>query len=74
MADAVALSDGSHLKLYLADAEGAGHSPVEAMVWRAGHLYETLRHNGRVDILFNIERREWKGHVHLQLKAKDLRV
>jgi single-stranded-DNA-specific exonuclease len=72
--DAVALSDGSHLKLYLADAEGAGHSPVEAMVWRAGHLYETLRHNGRVDILFNIERRDWKGHVHLQLKVKDLRV
>jgi hypothetical protein len=44
------------------------------MVWRAGHLYETLRHNGRVDILFNIERRDWKGHVHLQLKVKDLRV
>lgn len=72
--DAVALSDGSHLKLYLTDATNPSGRPVEAMVWRAGHLYETLRHNGRVDILFSIERREWKGNVHLQLKVKDLRV
>ena len=72
--DAVALSDGSHLKLYLADDTNTAGSPIEAMVWRAGHLYETLRHNGRVDILFSIERREWKGNVHLQLKVKDLRV
>ena len=72
--DAIPLSDGSHLKLLLADATNINRSPVEAMVWRAGHMYETIRQRRHVDLLFGIERRDWKGDVHLQLKVKDIRI
>jgi single-stranded-DNA-specific exonuclease len=72
--DAIPLSDGSHLKLLLADATNISRAPVEAVVWRAGHMFETIRQKRRVDLLFGIERRDWKGDVHLQLKVKDIRI
>ncbi len=72
--DAIPLGDGSHLKLMLADQTNISKAPVEAVVWRAGHLFETIRQKRRVDLLFGIERRDWKGDVHLQLKVKDIRV
>jgi single-stranded-DNA-specific exonuclease len=72
--DAIPLSDGSHLKLLLADSAGTTKAPVEAVVWRAGHMLETIRQRRHVDLLFGIERRNWKGDIHLQLKVKDIRV
>lgn len=72
--DAIPLSDGSHLKLLLADQSNINRSPVEAVVWRAGHMYDVIRQRKRVDLLYGIERRDWKGDVHLQLKVKDIRV
>jgi len=72
--DAIPLSDGSHLKLLLADQSNINRAPVEAIVWRAGHMFDTIRQKRRVDLLFGIERRDWKGDVHLQLKVKDIRV
>ena len=47
---------------------------LEAVAFRTGHLLEAIKRRGRVDLLFQIERREWRGDVHLQLKVKDLRV
>ncbi len=72
--DAIPLGDGSHLKLLLADQTNINRSPVEAVVWRAGHLFDTIRQRKHVDLLFGIERRDWRGDVHLQLKVKDIRV
>ncbi|MEO5951079.1 MAG: DHHA1 domain-containing protein, partial [Chloroflexia bacterium] len=72
--DAIPLGDGSHLKLMLADQTNINRSPVEAVVWRAGHLFDTIRQRKHIDLLFGIERRDWRGDVHLQLKVKDIRV
>jgi single-stranded-DNA-specific exonuclease len=68
------MGDGAHLKLLLADQTNISKMPVEAIAFRTGHLAEAIKRRGRVDILFQIERREWKGDVHLQLKVKDLRA
>lgn len=68
------MGDGSHLKLMLADATNISRMPVEAVSFRTGHLMEAIKRKGRVDVLFQIERREWRGDVHLQLKVKDLKV
>jgi len=68
------MGDGAHLKLLLADQTNISRMPVEAIAFRTGHMMDAIKRRGRVDILFQIERREWKGDVHLQLKVKDLRV
>lgn len=72
--DAMPLGDGSHLKLLLADQTNISKAPVEAIIWRAGHMLDMIRQKKRVDLLFGIERRDWRGDVHLQLKVKDIRV
>jgi single-stranded-DNA-specific exonuclease len=68
------LGDGGHLKLMLADSTNINRAPVEAVAFRTGHMLDAIKRRGRVDLLFQIERRDWKGDVHLQLKVKDLRV
>jgi single-stranded-DNA-specific exonuclease len=68
------LGDGGHLKLMLADNTNINRAPVEAVSFRTGHMLDAIKRRGRVDLLFQIERRDWKGDVHLQLKVKDLRV
>jgi single-stranded-DNA-specific exonuclease len=68
------MGDGGHLKLMLADQTNISRMPVEAIAFRTGHLFDAIKRRGRVDLLFQIERREWKGDVHLQLKVKDLRA
>lgn len=67
------VGDGSHLKLMLSDAGSMGGRLVEAIGFRFGHLAETLRRSPKVDVLFSIERREWRGDRHLQLRLKDVR-
>jgi single-stranded-DNA-specific exonuclease len=68
------MSDGAHLKLLLADQTNISKMPVEAIAFRTGHMLDAIKRRGRVDLLFQIERRDWKGDVHLQLKVKDLRA
>ncbi|MEO8285547.1 MAG: single-stranded-DNA-specific exonuclease RecJ [Chloroflexota bacterium] len=68
------MGDGGHLKLMLADQGSSTRTPVEAIAFRTGHMLEAIKRKGRVDVLFQIERREWKGNIHLQLKVKDLRA
>jgi single-stranded-DNA-specific exonuclease len=74
VAEVMPMGDGSHLKLLLAGNRNGAHPPVEAVAFRTGQHYETIRRKGRVSLLFSIERREWKGDVHLQLKVRDMRV
>lgn len=74
VASVTPMGDGGHLKLLLSDASNTAKAPVEAIAFRTGHLLDTIKRKGRVDLLFNIERREWKGDTHLQLKVKDLRA
>jgi single-stranded-DNA-specific exonuclease len=64
----------AHLKLQLADQSSILNGGVEAIAFRNGHLIEAIRRWPRVDVLFYIERREWREHVHLQLRVKDIRV
>ena len=47
---------------------------VEAVPGSQSELVVPLRRKGRVSLLFSIERREWKGDVHLQLKVRDMRI
>jgi single-stranded-DNA-specific exonuclease len=68
------MGDGGHLKLLLADQTNINRAPVEAIAFRTGHMLDAIKRRGRVDLLFQIERRDWKGDVHLQLKVKDLRA
>jgi single-stranded-DNA-specific exonuclease len=74
VADVLPMGDGSHLKLLLSGNLNGARPPVEAVAFRTGQHYEMIRRKGRVDLLFSIERREWKGDVHLQLKVRDMRI
>jgi single-stranded-DNA-specific exonuclease len=74
VADVLPMGDGSHLKLLLASGQNGARRPVEAVAFRTGQHFESIRRKGRVSLLFSIERREWKGDVHLQLKVRDIRV
>lgn len=64
----------AHLKLILADRTNISGLGVEAISFRSSHLAEAIKRHRRVDLLFHIERREWKGDTHLQLRAKDIRL
>jgi single-stranded-DNA-specific exonuclease len=72
--DVLPMGDGSHIKLMLADRTNISGMAVEAVAFRFGHLAEAIKRRPRVDILFYIERREWKGDTHLQLRVRDMRV
>jgi len=72
--DVLPMGDGSHIKLMLADRTNISGMAVEAVAFRFGHLAEAIKRRQRVDILFYIERREWKGDTHLQLRVRDMRV
>ncbi|MBF6614772.1 MAG: single-stranded-DNA-specific exonuclease RecJ [Chloroflexi bacterium] len=68
------MGDSAHLKLLLADQTNISRSPVEAIAFRTAYMAEAIKRSPRLDILFYIERREWKGDVHLQLRLRDLRL
>jgi single-stranded-DNA-specific exonuclease len=72
--DVQPMGDTAHLKLYVADQTNINGSPMEAISFRTGHLADAIKYRGRVDLLFHIERREWKGDVHLQLRVRDLKL
>jgi single-stranded-DNA-specific exonuclease len=73
--DASPVGDSAaHLKLILADDTSVLNGGIEAIAFRSGHLLEAIRRRPRVDVLFRIERREWKGDVHLQLGVKDIKI
>jgi single-stranded-DNA-specific exonuclease len=74
VADVMPMGDGSHLKLLLAGNRNGAHPPVEAVAFRTGQHFDMIRRKGSVSLLFSIERREWKGNVHLQLKVRDMRI
>jgi single-stranded-DNA-specific exonuclease len=61
----------AHLKLIVADRNN-GHAPLEAIAFRYGYMAENVRRKGHVDLVYSIERREWKGDTHLQLRVKDI--
>lgn len=63
----------AHLKLVVADRNN-GHAPLEAIAFRYGCLADTVKRRGEVDLVYSIERREWKGDTHLQLRVKDIRA
>jgi single-stranded-DNA-specific exonuclease len=66
--------NGAHLKLVLADQTNISGMGIEAIAFRSGHLTEAIKRRPRVDLLFYIERRDWKGDVHLQLRVRDIRI
>ncbi|MEO6458417.1 MAG: single-stranded-DNA-specific exonuclease RecJ, partial [Chloroflexia bacterium] len=72
--EAQTVGDGSHLKLHLADAPPAAGRPVEAIAFGFGRFAELIRRRPVVDLLFTMERREWRGEKHLQLRVKDIKV
>ncbi|HEX8597950.1 MAG TPA: single-stranded-DNA-specific exonuclease RecJ [Chloroflexia bacterium] len=65
--------NNAHLKLIVADRNN-GHAPLEAIAFRYGYMAENVRRKGQVDLVYSIERREWKGDTHLQLRVKDIHV
>lgn len=66
--------NSAHLKLIVADrANGQAGRPLEAIAFRYGHMAEAIKRRGSVDLVYSIERREWKGNTHLQLRVKDMR-
>ena len=71
---AFAINDSPHLKMLLADRTTINRGPIEAIAFRMAHLLKVLDKDARVDLLFHIERREWKGDVYLQLRVRDVRV
>ena len=59
--------------LWLDDGSMNKRAPIEAIAFRMAHHADWIKRRPELDILFNIERREWKEDVHLQLKIKDMR-
>jgi single-stranded-DNA-specific exonuclease len=72
--DAYHIGETAHLKLILADRSNISSAGVEAIAFRSGYMLDSIKRDRRVDILFHIERREWKGNSHLQLRLRDLRL
>jgi single-stranded-DNA-specific exonuclease len=61
--------DNSHLKLRLAD----GVAELDAIGWGMGARAAALAAGGPVDIVFRLERDEYKGESRLQAKLADIR-
>src|SRR5207244_1231156 len=72
--DAYHVGDTAHLKLMLADRTNISGAGIEAIAFRMGYMLDSIKKHRRVDILFHIERREWRGDSHLQLRLRDLRL
>ena len=66
-------SNANHLKMMLADRTNISGAPVEAMAFGGARLLEAIKQRPRVDVLFSIERHEWKDDSYIRLRIKDLR-
>jgi single-stranded-DNA-specific exonuclease len=60
----------SHLKMIFAGGPGV---ELEAIAFRMGDMLQEVEKR-QVDILFYVERREWRDESHLQLRVRDVRV
>ncbi|MEA3309448.1 MAG: single-stranded-DNA-specific exonuclease RecJ [Chloroflexota bacterium] len=60
-------SEGRHLKLYLIDREGQSW---DAIAFRQGDWIGRLP--SLIDLVYYLERNEWKGRVSLQLNVRDI--
>ncbi|MCD4739156.1 MAG: single-stranded-DNA-specific exonuclease RecJ [Anaerolineae bacterium] len=60
-------SEGRHLKLYLIDHEGKSW---DAIAFRQGDWIGRLPN--LIDLVYYLERNEWKGRVALQLNVRDI--
>jgi single-stranded-DNA-specific exonuclease len=65
---------GAHLKLVLASQPAGPSSEVEAIGWRMGFMLPQIRSKPCIDLLFNIERDEYRGESRLRAKIRDLRL
>ncbi|MFL5731987.1 MAG: single-stranded-DNA-specific exonuclease RecJ, partial [Chloroflexia bacterium] len=65
-----ALVGTSHLKMML---EGGPAGDLEAIAFHMGDMVEKVERR-RVDILFYVERREWRDSTHIQLRIRDVRL
>jgi single-stranded-DNA-specific exonuclease len=72
--DAQPVGDSAHFKLWLADRTNLSRPPIEAIAFRMAHLARTITRGSKVDVLFHIERRHWKGEVSLQLRVRDVHL
>jgi single-stranded-DNA-specific exonuclease len=60
-------ADQAHLKLTVTD----GHSPLDAIGFRLGHLQANLP--ARLDLAYTFEANEYNGRISLQLNLKDIK-
>ena len=60
-------AEGRHLKLRVAAEDGIRW---DAIAFRQGERLEQV--GTRVDLAYNLERNDWKGHTKLQLKVLDI--
>ncbi|HKP51793.1 MAG TPA: single-stranded-DNA-specific exonuclease RecJ [Chloroflexia bacterium] len=65
---------GSHLKLALANRDDGPAQEIIAMAYRQGYRADAIRRKPRIDIMYHIERHEWRGNVSIQLRVRDIRV
>ena len=65
---------GAHLKLVLASQPSGPSGEVEAIGWRMGHLLQQVRSRPRADLIFHIERDEFRGEMRLRARIRDIRL
>lgn len=59
-----------HLRCTLVDASGAR---FDAIAFRMGHLLEQLPNHTKVDVVYTLEKNEFRGNITLQLNLRDIR-
>lgn len=65
---------GPHLKLTLADRDSGPAKEIVAMAYRQGYRADAIRRKPRVDIMYHIERHEWRGNTSIQLRVRDIQM
>lgn len=64
-------ADKKHLKLLLQQDFG----PIlEAVAFGMGELYNSLKKDDQIDVVYTIDENTWKGNTKLQLKVKDIKM
>lgn len=63
-------STGAHLKMRVSQE----HSLFDGIGFNLGKYQDLLNSDNCFDIVFNLEKNEWKGRVTLQLNVQDIRI